>query len=302
MHFSLSFAIIVISALLGVQSAPSISTRPKPTELLPNDIPFKVMIYNIWNLPSIFTDGKSRERAGHIANGLAKIVAEVDVLVFNEAFRNQDLILENPVLRNAYPHTAFLEKRAGKIMGSGIFIMSKYNITAVNSAHYKKVTNTDWFASKGLLHVRLALQGGTKFVDVIGTHMQSGNSKADQKSRMRQAEFVATTVSEWTKGSQALIFAGDLNMGPTADLEHHSVHYSDKNDALKRNEAYVKMRDGAGLQEPDEFDHPEDITRILYKGPAVQWLSVTTLDFRHESLRLSDTPALLGRALLRFAQ
>ena len=52
----------------------------------------KVLYWNVWQVPSIFTDKKGKERA----EGVNKILSgDYDVVILNEAFTNKDILLKN---------------------------------------------------------------------------------------------------------------------------------------------------------------------------------------------------------------
>ena len=280
------------------------SNRTKP-ELEPTDIPLHILEYNIWNLPGIMTDGHSRERAQGIANHLKNRTATpspYDVIILLEAFRNKDIFLNDPELLQMYPYRATLKRQWYTLFDSGMLILSKFKILSEEGVHYPRRTHTDFWAAKGLLYLQLQVSDDGKVLDLFATHMQSNKRKIDQASRWRQVELVKQWVQEKTQGSQAVVFCGDLNMGPTADYQHLAPFYSDVADAEQRNAAYTDMRDGSGLNESDASESPEDISRVLYKGNAVVWSEVHLHDWQApEGGRLSDTSAVEADIILRYA-
>lgn len=247
------------------------------------NITLTVLLFNVWNLPGICTDGKSRERAFAISPHLNAY----DVVILNEAFQNKDALLKDVV----HKHRFVLKRQWYTLFDSGVVILSKYPIVDTRSEHYSMRRSFDWFAAKGLAMCTLDVKG--TYVDVYGTHMQAGNSAPETRARLSQALQVAEAVQKWSPPMRPIIFAGDLNMGPTLDsaYETFSVHYGSREDAIHRTGSYIAMRDGAGLE--DVFsDGPtsekEDINRFLVRN--AKNASVT---YVHGLRSLSDSDAVL---------
>jgi len=251
-----------------------------------SNITLTVLLFNVWNLPGICTDGKSRERALAISPHLNAY----DVVILNEAFQNKDALLKDVM----HQHRFVLKRPLSQfytIFDSGVVILSKYPIVHTESEPYRMRRSYDWFAAKSLVMCTLNVKG--TYVDVYGTHMQAGNSASETRARSSQAVQVAKAVQEWSPLTRPIIFAGDLNMGPTLDptCETYSVHYGSRNDAIERTAAYMTMRDGAGLE--DVFsegtdDEKQDINRFLVRN--VKNASVT---YVHSLRSLSDSDAVL---------
>ena len=222
----------------------------------------RVLLFNVWQLPSWLTDNRSPERA----TSLSPHLDEYDIVVLNEAFVNKDRLLS----RTNFPVKHHLERECCSVFDSGLLILSRYPVEAVEREHFRCRTNWDKYAAKGILLCRIRMPDGTA-LNVVGTHMQAYNRPIDQRARASQAEQVATFIRRHcpSRESDNILFLGDLNMGPCADKTYtrHSEHYSDREDARLRSAAYDAMVSGAELQELPSEVADEDITRTLVRGP-----------------------------------
>ena len=243
----------------------------------------KVLLWNVWNLPSCLTDGNSAERAKKISPWLQPY----DIVILNEAFCNKKQLFSE----NDFPFRQGLGRQWWTIFDSGVIILSKFPIVKTENMHYRKRAHVDMFAAKGILMCRIELEHG-RLLDVFATHMQAGNSRAEQKARDAQALDVAEFAYKHSVDAQAILFAGDLNMGPTHDKTYarHSVHYANSQDAKLRTEAYIRMREGAGLS---EISDNEDICRFLYRDSASLKFFDISVQYPQVPNGLSDTSPLL---------
>jgi len=242
-----------------------------------------VLLFNVWNLPGICTDGKSRERALAISPHLNAY----DVVILNEAFTNKDALLKDVV----HEHRFVLKRQWYTIFDSGVIILSKYPIVRTCSEHYAMRRSYDWFAAKGLAMCTINVDG--TLVDVYGTHMQAGNSVAEAQARSSQSKQVAKAVQAWSPSTSGrpVIFAGDLNMGPTIDSLHYSGHYGSHQDALDRTAAYVAMREGSQLTDvfsEGPLDEKQDINRFLVRN-----VKAARILYAYDLRKLSDSDAVI---------
>lgn len=136
--------------------------------------------------------------------------------------------------------------------------------------------------------VQLVIQVSRSFqLNLFATHMQAGNSCAEQYCREKQALQVSAFIAKHSSNPQhRVLFCGDLNMGPVPDATYatHSVHYANPDDARLRHAAYTSMRTLANLQEASADD---DVCRFLVRNCKA---SVQQADM---PAGLSDTVALV---------
>eukprot|EP01112_Ceratiomyxa_fruticulosa_P014964 TRINITY_DN4346_c0_g3_i1.p1 TRINITY_DN4346_c0_g3~~TRINITY_DN4346_c0_g3_i1.p1 ORF type:complete len:261 (-),score=32.46 TRINITY_DN4346_c0_g3_i1:81-863(-) len=250
-----------------------------------------VLLWNVWNLPSFLSDHRSKERARIIAT--SRIFENYDVVILNEAFINKGELLRNKV----HPYIATLERRWNSIFDSGIVVLSKYPIMEIFREYFVDRTGWDCFCSKGLVLCKIQVNEGEEGVlNIVGTHMQAGNSNADQRSRFGQSGQVARFLAKHCNQYSKIVFGGDINMGPVLDpaFQRYSCHYSDVKDAQDRHKAYVRLREEANLRDIFAPGQEEDINRFLVRNI----LNIDSLRYIPEprdeqGRRLSDSAALV---------
>ena len=245
-----------------------------------------VLLWNVWNLPSCLTDKNSKGRAKNIS----PLLKPYDVVILNEAFVNKKYLLEQA----DYPYMKKLGRQWWTIFDSGIIILSRFPIVETSWTHYKQRSGWDIFAAKGILKCRIQLND-TQQIDVYGTHMQAGNTTRHQVTRHAQAIQAAEFVLKGSPAGNTVLFAGDLNMGPTKDPKYinHSVHYANAMDARLRTESYTLMCGIADLTDVVAQNHEEDINRFMIKDGTTCPISKVTLEYlAGQTPRLSDSDAL----------
>lgn len=252
--------------------------------------PFRVLMYNVWNLPSYLTDGNSRARAAKIAPLLS--AGRYDVIVLNEAFLNKDELVSQ--LAESHPHRVRLGRQWYTAFDSGLLLLSRYPILRSAAEHYAMRRGVDFWAAKGVVFASIKTPSG--IVNVYGTHMQAGAAPSHQAARMSQSAQLAAFVLRTAERGCPIIACGDMNMGRTLDptFARHSGHYVSAEDAKARHEAFVLLLARAGLREViPEDGNREDILHFLVRdlpkdspAPRVSYEPWATGE-------LSDTPAVL---------
>ena len=250
----------------------------------------RVLLYNVWNLPSYLTDGNSRARAFKIAEHLA--AGDYDVIVLNEAFLNKDALVSQ--LAESHPYRERLGRQWYTAFDSGLLVLSRHPIVRSAAEHYALRRGVDFWAAKGVAFVCVWTPSG--LVNVYGTHMQAGAAPSHQRARMSQSEQLAAFILRTAEPGRPIIACGDMNMGRTLDptFARYSGHYVSAEDAKARHEAYVLLlaRSGLGEVTPDNGDR-EEIQHFLVRDfPADAPAPRLTYE-PWATGELSDTPALL---------
>ncbi len=112
--------------------------------------------------------------------------------------------------------------------GSGLGVASKLPFSSSAMRPFSRPhVGSERFARKGLLHVRVQLEGGQE-LDVITTHMQSGYDDGARRVRARQLVELRQAVDALGSPERAFVVAGDLNICGLSDKR------SDEYDALER--------------------------------------------------------------------
>ena len=203
-----------------------------------------VMTYNVGALPWPLAFGRP-EALAKIADRLAALRAEgraPDVVVLQEAFTDEARAIGaragyryealGPGVGAQRPAAAPLALPGGRqflrgetigpVLSSGLVILSDYRITAVRSTAFPAdaCAGYDCLANKGALAATLAVPGVADPVEIVTTHLNSGNPSGRPETENRLAfsaqmkalgRFVDAGRGRLRRTIQ--IVAGDFNMG-----------------------------------------------------------------------------------------
>lgn len=222
-------------------------------------ISLKILLWNVWLLPSLLTDGKSKERAGMIS----KLLNDFDIVVLNEAFTNKCTLTKDLI----HKHIIRTPRTFYKLLDSGLMILSKYPVEDIHFLPFSSLENWDQFSSKGVLKLTVNFGNNIK-LDVYGTHLQAGSRELDHKARLDQVNQVYQFVKNHSQFNiHPIVLCGDLNCGPVIDqtFKHFSGHYDDETDARKRDYQYRTLVRSLDFKELYSQGREEDICRFMYK-------------------------------------
>ncbi len=205
----------------------------------------KSQLWNVWCLPSLLTDRRSRQRAAAIS----PLLNDYDIVVLNEAFVHKDLLLS----KSAHEYRYIPPKPCLRVFDSGLLFLSKYPISKCAFERYTHTASVDSLVAKGIGFCNIAIidESGENHgtLQVFGTHMQSERTNAAQAARHEQALQAASFIlKNRTADRSPAVFLGDMNMGPKQEGSF-SQHYSDECDAEARCAAYQLMVSGCGFEE-----------------------------------------------------
>lgn len=267
-----------------------------------------ILLWNVWNLPSCLTDGKSKTRAKKIS----PLLNAYDIVVLNEAFVN----IKHLLSQTTHPYVYRPTRPWQTIFSPGLIFLSRFEIVSSTFEIYRKRSGVDRFAAKGIAQITVRLQRDGQdygLLRVFGTHMQASHGDSAQKARHSQAQQAADFVQGFANDVAAeaseirTVFAGDLNMGPNlCPSSHYSQHYHDDEDHLARTAAYAKLLDVSGLHDIDTWvdtarnknEYEREICRMMLNSVCRKdsaELSYTLQEHTEGSEQLSDTNALLLR-------
>lgn len=263
-----------------------------------DDVDTTEQLWNVWCLPSLLTDRRSRQRAAAIS----PLLNDYDIVVLNEAFVHKDILLSKSFHKHRYvpPSSRF------KVFDSGLLFLSKHQITKCVFERYTHAASIDSLVFKGigLCNITISDEDGKGFgtLQVFGTHMQSERTKAAQAARRDQAAQAASfIVKHRIEGSPPAVFLGDMNMGPRQE-GCFSQHYSDEQDAEARCSSYHLMASACGFEEVERQDtaYRNDICRFMTQSiHDCQLEYVAMCD--ETGMRLSDTEPMCLSLVLKEA-
>ena len=243
----LAFLIFAVLALLATRG----TARGRPAFTLadhPAEVGLSVMTYNIEGLPWPVRFGRAEAMAA-IGDRLATMRAagrQPRVVLLQEAFSDDARAIRTTT---GYRYAAFgpadsaagaeavkpedrrfqdegsffTGERSGKLVGSGLLILSDYPIRVVKSAPFPAYAcaGYDCLANKGMVLAELALPDGGR-VAIIDLHLNSKGASGVSGERAdaafeRQTEALAAFVAANRVDGVPMVVAGDFNIGQRPD-------------------------------------------------------------------------------------
>ena len=120
--------------------------------------------------------------------------------------------------KSGFARTRYLVKGEGwgKLTGSGLHVLSDLPITSVRTESYRYCAGWDCLANKGVMAVHVEVEGLSRGLDVVNTHMNSREAAKVPWSRSRKAHNLQMTallrfVARTRTPGAALLVGGDLN-------------------------------------------------------------------------------------------
>jgi endonuclease/exonuclease/phosphatase family metal-dependent hydrolase len=208
-----------------------------------------VMTYNVEGLPFPLRIGRN-SAAHHIADRLHQMRdagLQPHVVVLQEAFGEAqraigqeagyryiafgpDSNLANDEPMNpedkafAAKASFFKGERWGKVMGSGLAILSDYPIVSVQKLAFPAYAcaGYDCLANKGVMLAMVQVPGAAEPVAVVATHLNSKDASGVARSRWiyafnRQVQSVSKFLQAHLDAGAPYVLAGDLNIGRSPD-------------------------------------------------------------------------------------
>ncbi|MGC6415493.1 MAG: endonuclease/exonuclease/phosphatase family protein [Bradymonadia bacterium] len=215
-------------------------------------IALTLMSYNVHGLPSVITMDDTSARMKAISPRLSPYAVIAIQEDFDEMHR-QELLTD---VDHAEQRT-FSEALDGRVYGSGLTFLSRFNVVAAFEIHYSTCfgrfdSASDCLASKGLQAIRIQIDDGVE-LDIYNTHLEAGNGTDDAEARGVQVSELLQALTAFS-GDRALMVLGDTNL-----------HEDKPVDAAELRRLY----DEGGLKDTCiELDCPEPnrIDRILYRS------------------------------------
>jgi len=165
-----------------------------------------VLSYNIW-ATTIFGSKKVDTRL----NEMPAIMAGYDVLVLTEVY---DTIRTNKLLANLraeYPYQTADVLKLGKLLGSGVRILSRWPITIEDSFNYTPCNGIQCPASRSVIYAQIQKQGNP--YNVFATHTQSSDDDANRNARLAQLQEMGDYIRSLNiPSNEPVIMAGDFNI------------------------------------------------------------------------------------------
>ncbi len=246
------------------------------------------------------------ERFVHEALALA--CDDVDVLCMQELWLEE---AQDFFSRRKHPHKHLesneISMRPLAFGGSGLGIASQWPIELTTSRTFRPPhVGTERFARKGMLHARVSIPDGETSIDVITTHLQSGDESAAGRVRSRQLQELRALIEEVSAPNRAMVVCGDFN------VDGHALVRDDAKAMRLAMAGFTDLGQEAGLSTFDPKQNAlarragknapdQRLDYVLFRGPSlgppvrateVRLLLTAPLVARERPLFASDHAAL----------
>ncbi len=210
-----SFAKLALLFLIPI----SLVQSARATEL-------KLLTWNLFMLPKPIKNSFQEIRAQLIPQHLAG--SGYDLMFFEEAFDTMaryELITQ---LRSEYPHHYYLRRdfKPKHLLGSGLFIMSRYPFKVVEKIHFGNCRSYDCYAAKGSVLIEVTLPSG-KTVQLASTHLQA--THAGGPIRLGQLREIKAMLTRHARAGIPQILLGDFNIDSIAPEFEAGLNIMDMN-------------------------------------------------------------------------
>ena len=168
--------------------------------------PIKVLTWNIFMRPHAITfDGQFR-RAKAIGELLKS--NDYDIILFQEAFGKTSRKKLRKTLNGKYPHEVEPRNRK-KTVNSGLWILSKHEITKAEFIFFDDCLISDCQSAKGAILIEVEING--QIYQFVNTHVQSEDGKEFAKVRANQFKMIAELLNSNQQEKVPQFILGDLN-------------------------------------------------------------------------------------------
>lgn len=244
----------------------------------------KVLSYNVQFLPGPARLFNRRGDALARAPVIAERVKDYDLVGFNEVFDDaprERLLSELQGIWKDHFFMAFGPKpKVSSRYSGGLAIGSKRPIVESNSVIYDNISrikdygfSADEFASKGVLHARIAANGPNETFDVFITHLDARDASMREKQYLEMAAFI----KKHSAPSRPALIMGDMNTrGGESERNDKNSQYHKLLSAFRAarpNEELIDVflavgQGPAGTSDQDRPDGGRRIDYILISNPA----------------------------------
>ena len=188
-----------------------------------------------------------------------------------------------------YPYVVEGPFKKGKVINSGLMIVSKYPITQIATHVFNKCSGADCFASKGVV-VATIKHPTLGEIDVFNSHL---NARKNNKVKWSQWGQLLQFVKDHIQVGRLALFAGDFNTDTGSEylryittegtLKNTHTDYVERHPELSQKEKAGNTFPGRKIDYVFSLCHTEaetELSKIIYDGS-------------HDGNRFSDHYALM---------
>ncbi|CAD7924701.1 unnamed protein product [Amoebophrya sp. A120] len=220
----------------------------------PSVVPFQLLAYNIWMMPSLITDVAPKswnlspvkpDRAIRIPEAIfsCKKLQRLDVIVFCEAFCEETM----PLISSRLRERGFLYDTIPPVLGrrfisSGIKVYSRHRIEETASEIYDKCSGDERLAAKGCTYVMVRKNGLR--IHIFATHLQAWDGEQAQRDRRSQLRQIRSFVAKRNiPPNEPVILTGDFNI----EADSQSAEYQTMLRILSAENYDIELKDPSVL-------------------------------------------------------
>lgn len=171
----------------------------------------KILSWNLFLLPKPLNFSLQQTRTKMITEFLPQ--SGHDIYLFQETFAGQSKKKLAKAFKKTHPFEARLnsDKKFPHFLDSGLMVFSRYPLKIIGHDYFKKCTNTDCFAAKGVLLVEISLPHQKK-IQIATTHLQAWENQKAVEARRFQLEQIKNLLKKYATPDVPQLLVGDLNI------------------------------------------------------------------------------------------
>jgi len=188
------------------------------TESFAQPKPIRVLTWNIFMRPHAITfDGQFR-RAKKIGELLKN--SDYDIILFQEAFGKTSRKKLRKALGGAFPYEIEPQNNR-KLVNSGLWVLSKHEITKSEFIFFNSCKVSDCQSSKGAVLFEVEING--QAYQFINTHVQAEDGKEFAMIRQEQFEMISQLLDSNLQDKTPQFILGDLNTAKKVKEEYSTM-------------------------------------------------------------------------------
>jgi endonuclease/exonuclease/phosphatase family metal-dependent hydrolase len=238
--------LLALSSISGPQPEPIQTDNHRIEAGLDGDVEIheslRVLTYNTFLRPPPISWGDKNEcRATQIASRLATEPIPRDIVALNETFDQEQTSTLGEALEERYPHQLLALPRArGFRTNGGLSLLSRYPIEHWQAQRFERCSGdfNDCLATKGFLWALVRVSKHLK-VNVLATHMNSGDNLGARKTRRSQLQ----QIKEFVDAERIFEHWPTMLMG---DLNINGLRWGPHNPATKELTEYSRAMEELG--------------------------------------------------------
>ncbi len=182
--FKKYFLLSVLTILLCIDL--SNASKAQSIHVPADNSKLSILTWNLYMRPRIVFKNGQVQRAHAIVEQLKD--QNYDVIVFQEAFDNKARNIIWKGLKEKFPYQSGAPKKKHFYkISTGVFIISKLPLNAVDDIYFSTCGGSDCFAVKGA--VLVSLTKNNHKVQIIGTHLQAANGRKMPGEKIREIQY-----------------------------------------------------------------------------------------------------------------